>query len=91
MRTVYRHRTLTTDQIAKLEFGSYASAKNRLLVLYRLRALERFRPWIPAGSAPGTTSSTPPAPRSWPPSTGVPPGSGGTGATRCFRWPTALP
>jgi len=51
MRTVYRHRTLTTDQIAKLEFRTCASAKKRLLTLYRLRALGRFRPWIPAGSA----------------------------------------
>ncbi|MDA2807182.1 MULTISPECIES: replication-relaxation family protein [Nocardiopsis] len=52
MRLVHRHRVLTTDQIARLEFASYSSAKTRLLTLYRLRALERFRPWTPVGSAP---------------------------------------
>ncbi|GAB3474776.1 replication-relaxation family protein [Nocardiopsis coralliicola] len=52
MRLVHRHKTLTTAQLAQLEFASYSVAKRRLLTLYRLRALERFRPWTPVGSAP---------------------------------------
>ncbi|PSK89955.1 protein involved in plasmid replication-relaxation [Murinocardiopsis flavida] len=52
MRLVWQHRVFTTDQLAKLEFGSYNTAKKRLPVLYRLRALDRFRPWTPVGTAP---------------------------------------
>ncbi|MDA0565157.1 replication-relaxation family protein [Streptomonospora sp. S1-112] len=52
MRLVWDHRVLTTDQIARCEFSSYATAKRRLPILYRLRALERFRPWTPVGTAP---------------------------------------
>lgn len=52
MRLVWEHRTLTTHQIAQLLFGSYSTAKERLSVLYRIRALDRFRPYIGEGSAP---------------------------------------
>ncbi|MEU1900603.1 replication-relaxation family protein [Nocardiopsis dassonvillei] len=52
MRLVWEHRTLTTDQIARLLFSSYSTAKQRLATLYRLRAMDRFRPWIAQGSAP---------------------------------------
>ncbi|MBB6174962.1 DNA-binding CsgD family transcriptional regulator [Nocardiopsis mwathae] len=52
MSLVWEHRVFTTDQIARLEFGSYHTAKKRLPILYRLRALDRFRPWTPVGTAP---------------------------------------
>jgi len=52
MRLVWEHRTLTTHQIARLLFGSYSSAKERLSTLHRIRALDRFRPYIGQGSAP---------------------------------------
>ncbi|WP_223830226.1 replication-relaxation family protein [Nocardiopsis quinghaiensis] len=52
MRLVWEHRTLTTDQIARLCFVSYSTAKRRLRALYRMRALDRFRPWVAEGSAP---------------------------------------
>ncbi|GAA3745352.1 DNA-binding CsgD family transcriptional regulator [Spinactinospora alkalitolerans] len=52
MRLVHDHRVFTTDQLARLEFGSYNTAKKRLPVLYALRALDRFRPWTPVGTAP---------------------------------------
>lgn len=45
MRLVWTHRVLTTPQIATLAFTSYNTAKDRLAVLYELRALERVRPW----------------------------------------------
>jgi hypothetical protein len=52
MRLVWEHRTFTTDQLAQLAFGSYNVAKKRLAALYRMRALDRFRPWTPVGSSP---------------------------------------
>lgn len=53
MRLVWRHRVLTTDQLAALGFGSYNTAKQRLATLHQLRALDRIRPWRPhAGSPP---------------------------------------
>lgn len=52
MRLVWEHRTLTTNQLARLVFSSYSTAKERLNVLYRLRALDRFRPYTGEGSAP---------------------------------------
>ncbi|GAB3726678.1 replication-relaxation family protein [Nocardiopsis nanhaiensis] len=52
MRLVWEHRTLTTHQIARLLFSSYSMAKERLSVLYRIRALDRFRPYAALGSAP---------------------------------------
>jgi hypothetical protein len=52
MRLVWEHRTLTTAQLTRLCFASYTTAKQRLTTLYRLRALDRFRPWTALGSAP---------------------------------------
>ncbi|MFL1431552.1 MULTISPECIES: replication-relaxation family protein [unclassified Nocardiopsis] len=52
MRMLWEHRTFTTHQLAALFFDSYSTAKQRLASLYRLRALDRFRPWTPIGSAP---------------------------------------
>lgn len=52
MRLVWHHRVFTTDQLARLCFTSYNTAKKRLHLLHRVRALDRFRPWVPTGSAP---------------------------------------
>lgn len=49
---VWEHRTLTTDQVARIFFPDLDRARHRLLKLYRLRALDRFRPWAPVGSRP---------------------------------------
>ncbi|MHB2023614.1 MAG: replication-relaxation family protein [Mycobacteriales bacterium] len=46
------HRVLTTDQIACVGFASPISARHRLATLYRLRVLDRFRPFRPVGTAP---------------------------------------
>jgi hypothetical protein len=52
VRLVAVHRVLTTDQLAALGFGSITTARHRLAVLVRLGLLRRFRPHLPAGSAP---------------------------------------
>jgi hypothetical protein len=46
------HRVLTTDQIAAVAFDSPISARHRLSMLYRLRVLDRFRPFRRVGTAP---------------------------------------
>jgi hypothetical protein len=46
------HRLFTTTQITKLAFGSTSAATHRMLALWQLRAVERFRPFLVAGSAP---------------------------------------
>ena len=43
---------LTTDQIAGVAFDSPISARHRLAKLYRLRVLDRFRPFRKVGTAP---------------------------------------
>ncbi|MEV6820958.1 replication-relaxation family protein [Nocardiopsis dassonvillei] len=52
MRLIWRHRVLTTDQLTALGWNSYNTAKQRLATLYRLRALDRLRPWQPRGGSP---------------------------------------
>jgi Replication-relaxation len=52
LRMLHEHRVLTTTQIADLAFGTTRAATARLGVLYRYRAVDRFRPLAPAGSAP---------------------------------------
>jgi hypothetical protein len=52
LRMLHEHRVLTTGQITQLAFGTSRAATARLLTLYQLRAIDRFRPLIPAGSAP---------------------------------------
>lgn len=59
---VWEHRVLTTDQLTAIFFPSIHRARHRLLDLYELRALDRFRPWAPTGSRPwhwilGTTGA----------------------------------
>lgn len=49
-RLLWEQRILTTAQIAALAFDSLVSAQHRLVTLYRLGVLERFRPMRPTGS-----------------------------------------
>ncbi len=46
------HRVLTTAQLATVAFDSPISARHRLATLYRLRVLDRFRPFRRVGTAP---------------------------------------
>ena len=52
LRMLHEHRVLTTTQITQLAFGTSRAATARLLTLYQLRAVDRFRPLTAAGSAP---------------------------------------
>ena len=51
-RTVHELRVLTAPQIAQLAFASPRVANRRLLLLYQWRVLDRFQPYLTAGSAP---------------------------------------
>jgi hypothetical protein len=46
------HQVFTTHQIAQLGYHTSDWACKRMTVLNRRRVLERFRRWVPAGSAP---------------------------------------
>jgi hypothetical protein len=50
----FEHRVLTTRQLERLHFSGPRVGRRRLLALYQLRVLDRFRPCIPhgEGSAP---------------------------------------
>src|SRR5580693_901208 len=52
LRMLLEHRVLTTTQITALAYGSPRRAALRLGQLYRLRAVDRFRPLAAAGSSP---------------------------------------
>ena len=52
LRMLHEHRVLTTTQITWLAFGTGRAATARLLALYQLRAIDRFRPLTATGSAP---------------------------------------
>jgi hypothetical protein len=52
LELVWEHRVLTTHQIAAIFFTTPSKARDRLLQLFRLRALERFQPWVPVGASP---------------------------------------
>ncbi|TMQ92023.1 hypothetical protein ETD83_28270 [Actinomadura soli] len=52
LELVWEHRVLTTHQIAAIFFTTPSKARDRLLQLFRLNALERFQPWVPVGAAP---------------------------------------
>ena len=49
---IWEHKVLTTDQITTMFFRTPERARQRLTQLYRLHALQRFRPWSPVGSRP---------------------------------------
>ena len=44
LRMLHEHRVLTTTHITQLAFGTTRAATARLLALYQLRAIDRFRP-----------------------------------------------
>jgi hypothetical protein len=50
-RVLWEHRVLTTEQVCDLCFTSLVSAQHRLVALWRLGVLDRFRPLRPTGSA----------------------------------------
>ncbi len=52
LEILYEHRVLTTTQIQQLAFPSISTTTHRLLKLWQLRAVERFRPPTDLGSAP---------------------------------------
>jgi hypothetical protein len=52
LEILHEHRVLTTAQIHQLAFPSISTTTHRLLALWRLRAIERFRPAMATGSAP---------------------------------------
>ena len=52
LRMLLEHRVLTTTQITGLAYGSPRRAALRLSDLYRLRAVDRFRPLAATGSSP---------------------------------------
>jgi hypothetical protein len=51
LRMLCEHRVLTSSQVTELAFGAARVANVRLSVLYRYRAVDRFRPLVPAGFA----------------------------------------
>jgi len=50
-RVLWEHRVLTTEQVCDLCFTSLVSTQHRLVALWRMGVLERFRPLRPTGSA----------------------------------------
>ena len=49
-RVLWEHRVLTTEQVYDLCFRSLTSTQHRLVALWRMGVLERFRPLRPTGS-----------------------------------------
>jgi len=49
-RVLWEHRVLTTEQICQLAFTALTSTQHRLVTLWRLGVLERFRSVRPLGS-----------------------------------------
>jgi hypothetical protein len=52
LELLHEHRVLTTHQIHELAFPSISTTTHRMAALWRLRAVERFRPATEVGSAP---------------------------------------
>src|SRR5215470_12811397 len=52
LRMLLEHRVLTTTQICDLAYGGARRAALRLGQMYRLRAVDRFRPLAATGSSP---------------------------------------
>ena len=52
LRMLAEHRVLTSIQVAQLAFGSPATARHRLVSLWRMRAVDRAQPFTASGSAP---------------------------------------
>jgi Replication-relaxation len=49
---IAEHQVLTSHQITQLAYGSPGATRHRMLILWRLRAVDRVQPFITAGSAP---------------------------------------
>lgn len=49
---LFEHRVMTTEQLAKLAFPNDDRARHRLLVLYRIGVLDRFKPLAAHGRGP---------------------------------------
>jgi hypothetical protein len=49
---LYEHRVFTASQIKTMFYGGIRYTTERLRLLYSLRAVDRFRPLLPVGSAP---------------------------------------
>jgi hypothetical protein len=49
-RILWEHRVLTTGQVVDLCFNHLVTAQHRLVALYRLGVLDRFRPLRPTGT-----------------------------------------
>ena len=49
-RVLWEHRVLTTEQVVDLCFNHLVTAQHRLVALYRLGVLDRFRPLRPTGT-----------------------------------------
>jgi hypothetical protein len=52
LRMLAEHRVLTSIQIAQLAYGAPATARHRLIKLWRMRAIDRVQPFTATGSAP---------------------------------------
>ncbi|WP_395107469.1 replication-relaxation family protein [Actinomadura sp. SCN-SB] len=52
LELVWEHRVLTTHQVSVILFSTPGKGRHRLLELFRMRAVERFQPWVPVGAAP---------------------------------------
>ena len=51
-QALFDHKVLTTEQVTALCFDNLTTARHRLSALYRLRVLDRFRPFRSVGSDP---------------------------------------
>jgi len=49
-RILWEHRVLTTEQVCDLCFSNLVTAQHRLVTLWRLGVIDRFRPLRPTGS-----------------------------------------
>src|SRR5260370_10955897 len=52
LRMLAEHGVLTSIQVAQLAFGSAATARHRLIGLWRMGAIDRAQPFTASGSAP---------------------------------------
>lgn len=49
---IAEHQVLTSHQVAQLAYAAPGTARHRMLVLWRLRAVDRVQPFTATGSAP---------------------------------------
>lgn len=51
-RMLYEHKVFTTQQVVDLAYPTMRAANHRLLALYKWRVVDRFQPFVHAGTAP---------------------------------------